>query len=118
MLNRLIVTLCTWAALCVGCASTIDPAACIEVDVTPIPGEPISSAHDACGSIQNVSETVHGALGCAYAERPDYLAACPYRALARPIPEHTWQQCAELIRSATSCGEVFTLQRLCSCEVE
>lgn len=112
MMTMILLCLACAFACIAACASTIDPMACLDVDLTPIPGEPIST--DGCGSLQNVAESVHAGLGCPYGERPDYRAACPYG--AEPIPQHTWQECAELIRTARSCDEVIALERSCSCE--
>lgn len=98
------------------CSAPPTMAMCLGTDVTPIDGEPLRTAENACGGIQNVAEAHFVSLGCSYPARPDFLAACPYRSFGEtPVPEHLWQDCVALIRTAVTCEEVIELERFCYC---
>lgn len=111
------ITLLALALFLPACSAAPSPAMCLGTDVTPFPGEPLRDAESACGGIQNIAETVFIDIGCDYPARPDFLAACPYRSFGEtPVPEHLWQDCVALIRTAVTCEEVIELERFCYCE--
>lgn len=112
------IALFAFSLLLPACSAPPTMNMCLGTDVTPIEGEPLRTPENACGGILNAAEAHYaGTLGCSYPARPDFLAACPYRSFGEtPVPEHSWQDCVALLRTATTCDEVIELERLCFCE--